>query len=131
MRVIQRNLACIVGLPLDLADEELLRGSEYFGRYGKVVKVSISRTADGVLRLYPPNNTCNVYITYSKEEETTCCIQHLNGLVLDERTRLRASFGTTKYCHAWLRQKPCNNPNCSYLHKLEAKAQTLNVRPVV
>lgn len=28
-----------------------------------------------------------------------------------------ASFGTTKYCSAYLRQQVCQNPNCMYLHE--------------
>lgn len=31
---------------------------------------------------------------------------------------VRASFGTTKYCNAFLRHAPCTNPDCLYLHTL-------------
>ncbi|PSR86637.1 General negative regulator of transcription C16C9.04c like [Actinidia chinensis var. chinensis] len=114
MRVIQRNLVYIVGLPLNLADEDLLQHGEYFGQYGKVLKVSISRTAAGTIQQFP-NNTCSVYVTYSKEEEAVRCIQSVHGFVLDGSS-LRACFGTTKYCHSWLRNVPCSNPDCLYLH---------------
>ncbi|CAL9123712.1 unnamed protein product, partial [Musa textilis] len=30
----------------------------------------------------------------------------------------RACFGTTKYCHAWLRNITCSNPDCLYLHDI-------------
>jgi hypothetical protein len=30
----------------------------------------------------------------------------------------RASFGTTKYCSFFLRNLPCTNPECMYLHEL-------------
>ncbi|XP_048136204.1 uncharacterized protein LOC115752190 isoform X2 [Rhodamnia argentea] len=115
VRVIQRNLVYIVGLPLNLADEDILQRREYFGQYGKVLKVSMSRTATGAIQQFP-NNTCSVYITFSKEEEAVCCIQSVHGYVLDGRP-LRACFGTTKYCHAWLRNAPCTNPDCLYLHE--------------
>lgn len=101
VRVIQRNLVYIMGLPLNLADEDviflphllltfalailciflslsnkychffnswakfslqfmqLLQRREYFGQYGKVLKVSMSRTAAGVVQQFP-NNTCSV-----------------------------------------------------------------------
>ncbi|GMI94292.1 hypothetical protein like AT3G45630 [Hibiscus trionum] len=116
VRVIQRNLVYIVGLPLNLADEELLQRRDYFGQYGKVLKVSMSRTAAGVIQQFP-NNTCSVYITYSKEEEAIRCIQSVHGFILDGRS-LKACFGTTKYCHAWLRNVPCTNPDCLYLHEI-------------
>ncbi|XP_042475680.1 uncharacterized protein LOC122057592 isoform X2 [Macadamia integrifolia] len=116
VRVIQRNLVYIIGIPYNLADEDLLQRKEYFGQYGKVLKVSISRTAGGVIQ-HSANNTCSVYITYSKEEEAVRCIQSVHGFVLEGRP-LRACFGTTKYCHAWLRNVPCTNPDCLYLHDI-------------
>ncbi|KAF7818577.1 CCR4-NOT transcription complex subunit 4 [Senna tora] len=114
VRVIQRNLVYIIGLPLNLADEDLLQHKDYFGRYGKVLKVSISRTATGVVQ-HSANNSCCVYITYSKEAEAVRCIQSVHCFVLDGRS-LRACFGTTKYCHAWLRNLACSNRDCLYLH---------------
>ncbi|KAL2323297.1 hypothetical protein Fmac_027676 [Flemingia macrophylla] len=114
VRVIQRNLVYIIGLPLNLANEELLQRREYFGRYGKVMKVSISRTANGIIQ-HTANNSCCVYITYSKESEAVQCIQSVHCFVLEGRP-LRACFGTTKYCHAWLRNVPCSNRDCLYLH---------------
>ncbi|XP_074285520.1 uncharacterized protein LOC141611021 [Silene latifolia] len=116
VRVIQRNLVYIVGLPLDLADEDLLQSKDYFGQYGKVLKVSISRTSAGTIQQFP-NNTCSVYITYGREDEAYRCIQSVHGFILDGR-QLRACFGTTKYCHAWLRNVPCTNPDCLYLHEI-------------
>ncbi|XP_047333192.1 uncharacterized protein LOC124936716 isoform X2 [Impatiens glandulifera] len=115
-RVIQRNLVYVVGLPLTLADEEILQCKEYFGQYGKVLKVSISRTASGAIQ-NGANNSCSVYITYSKEEEAIRCIQYVHGFVLEGRP-LKSCFGTTKYCHAWLRNVTCNNPACLYLHEV-------------
>ncbi|KAG4982085.1 hypothetical protein JHK87_026834 [Glycine soja] len=114
VRVIQRNLVYIIGLPLNLADEELLQCKEYFGRYGKVMKVSLSRTANGIIQ-HSANNSCCVYITYFKESEAVRCIQSVHCFVLEGRP-LRACFGTTKYCHAWLRNVPCSNKDCLYLH---------------
>ncbi|KAK2374803.1 hypothetical protein QL285_075741 [Trifolium repens] len=69
-------------------------------QYGKVLKVSMSQTAAVVVQQFP-NNTCSVYVTYSKEEEAIRCIQNVH-VVLEGRP-LRACFGTTKYCHAWLK----------------------------
>ena len=40
MRVVQRNLVYVVGLALDLCQEDTLKGPEYFGQFGRIVKVS-------------------------------------------------------------------------------------------
>ncbi|KAL0863478.1 hypothetical protein Bca101_042596 [Brassica carinata] len=116
VRVIQRNLVYVMSLPLDLADEDLFQSREYFGQYGKVVKVALARTAAGEIQQFP-NNSCSVYITYSKEEEAIRCIQSVHLFVLDGRS-LKACFGTMKYCHAWIRNMPCNNVECLYLHEI-------------
>ncbi|XP_058753570.1 uncharacterized protein LOC131626752 isoform X1 [Vicia villosa] len=129
VRVIRRNLVYIVGLPLDLADEDLLQRREYFGQYGKVLKVSMSRTAAGVVQQFP-NSTCSVYITYSKEEEAVRCIQNVHGFILEGRP-LRACFGTTKYCHAWLRNMPCSNPDCVYLHEIGSQEDSFTKDEIV
>ncbi|XAR60498.1 hypothetical protein NMG60_11033906 [Bertholletia excelsa] len=129
VRVIQRNLVYIVGLPLNLADEMLLQRRDYFGQYGKALKVSISRTAAGAIQQFS-NNTCSVYITYSKEEEAVRCIQAVHGFVLDGRP-LRACFGTTKYCHAWLRNVPCSNPECLYLHEIGSQEDSFTKDEII
>ncbi|TYG67836.1 hypothetical protein ES288_D05G106900v1 [Gossypium darwinii] len=129
VRVIQRNLVYIVGLPLNLGDEDLLQQREYFGQYGKVLKVSMSRTATGVIQQFP-NNTCSVYITYSKEEEAIRCIRSIHGFVLEGRP-LKACFGTTKYCHAWLRNVPCNNPDCLYLHEIGSQEDSFTKDEII
>ncbi|XP_031286914.1 uncharacterized protein LOC116145611 [Pistacia vera] len=129
VRVIQRNLVYIVGLPLNLGDEDLLQRREYFGQYGKVLKVSMSRTAAGVIQQFP-NNTCSVYITYSKEEEAVRCIQSVHGFVLEGKS-LKACFGTTKYCHAWLRNVPCSNPDCLYLHEIGSQEDSFTKDEII
>ncbi|KAL0460655.1 UNVERIFIED_CONTAM: putative general negative regulator of transcription C16 [Sesamum latifolium] len=135
VRVIQRNLVYVVGLPLNFADEDLLQRRDYFGQYGKVLKVSISRTAAGAIQQFA-NSTCSVYITYSKEEEAVRCIQLVHGFVLDGKT-LRACFGTTKYCHAWLRNvdlpllQPCSNPDCLYLHEIGSQEDSFTKDEII
>ncbi|XP_010483660.1 PREDICTED: uncharacterized protein LOC104762130 isoform X1 [Camelina sativa] len=129
VRVIQRNLVYIVGLPLNLADEDLLQHKEYFGQYGKVLKVSMSRTTSGVIQQFP-NNTCSVYITYGKEEEAVRCIQAVHGFILDGKS-LKACFGTTKYCHAWLRNVACVNPDCLYLHEVGSQEDSFTKDEVI
>ncbi|GFP95672.1 ccr4-not transcription complex subunit 4 [Phtheirospermum japonicum] len=129
VRVIQRNLVYVVGLPLNFADEDLLQHREYFGQYGKVLKVSISRTAGGAIQHFA-NSTCSVYITFSNEEDAVRCIQSVHGFILDSRP-LRACFGTTKYCHAWLRNVPCSNPDCLYLHEIGSQEDSFTKDEII
>ena len=51
VRVVQRNLVYVVGLALELCYEDLLKGPEYFGQFGKVVKVLVLSSRSSALRL--------------------------------------------------------------------------------
>ncbi|KAK1285194.1 hypothetical protein QJS10_CPB20g00359 [Acorus calamus] len=129
LRVIRRNLVYIIGMPMNLADEIVLERKEYFGQYGKVLKVSISRAAGGAIQ-QSSNGTCSVYITYTKEEEAIRCIQAVHNFVLEGKP-LRACFGTTKYCHTWLRNMSCNNPDCLYLHDIGSQEDSFTKDEII
>ena len=42
VRVVQKNLVFVVGLSQRLADAEVLKKIEYFGKFGKIMKVVIN-----------------------------------------------------------------------------------------
>lgn len=114
MRVVQKNLVYVIGFSPKSADADLaatLRGSDYFGQYGKINKIVVNKKTH-------PNGqpTVGVYITYARKEDAAKAIQAVDGSVNDSRV-LRASYGTTKYCSAYLRQQICQNPSCMYLHE--------------
>ncbi|KAG0466360.1 hypothetical protein HPP92_017940 [Vanilla planifolia] len=130
VRVIQRNLVYIIGLPANLCDESLLERKEYFGQYGKILKVSIPRPSNATNQQGSTNNTFSVYITYAREDEAVRCIQAVHNYILDGKP-LRACFGTTKYCHAWLRNMNCNNPDCLYLHDIGSQEDSFTKDEII
>ncbi|KAG7268895.1 hypothetical protein CRUP_021790, partial [Coryphaenoides rupestris] len=101
VRVVQRNLVFVVGLSQRLADPEVLKRPEYFGKFGKIHKVVIN------------NST-----SYA---DALRAIQCVNNVVVDGRT-LKASLGTTKYCSYFLKSMQCPKPDCMYLHELGDEA---------
>lgn len=90
-------------LPLLLTLYQILRKPEYFGRFGKVVKVVINKD-----KIYsgPQGPSVSCYITYSQPLEAQNAIKSIEGSTVDGRL-LRASFGTTKYCTYFLRGIRC------------------------
>lgn len=44
VRVVQKNLVFVVGLPVRLADADVLKKHEYFGKFGKIHKVVINQS---------------------------------------------------------------------------------------
>ncbi|KAF4042836.1 RNA recognition motif-containing protein [Phytophthora infestans] len=114
VRVMQRNLVYVIGLPVHFAEEDILRSNECFGQYGKIVKAVVNKSH---LNTDRANATASAYITFANKEDALCCIVAIDGYYLDG-SQLRASFGTTKYCNFFLRNMQCNNPDCLYLHEL-------------
>eukprot|EP00984_Skeletonema_dohrnii_P001911 scaffold646_cov131-Skeletonema_dohrnii-CCMP3373.AAC.6 len=114
MRVIRRNLVYAVGLPPSIATEEILRRPEYFGQYGKISKIVINRN-------HNPGDTrrasASAYVTFAHKEDTLACVLALDGFYHDGRN-VRASYGTSKYCSAFIKTVRCNNPDCTYLHHM-------------
>jgi len=110
LRILQRNLVYIVGLPLNYAKEDLLRRKEFLGKFGRIVKVAINKkNSNG-------RATCSAYITFKDEKDAIDAINMINKQMIDGKM-LRATFGTTKYCSYFLRSIHCTNPNCLYLHE--------------
>ena len=119
VRVIQRNLVYVVGLSARCCKEEVLRKNDFFGKYGKILKLQVSVNRNGSSSYAGRNadDTGSAYVTFYEENDAMQCIQHIDGTPLDGRI-LRACFGTTKYCNAFLKYQPCNNPDCLYLHDI-------------
>jgi len=114
MRVIRRNLVYAVGLPPNIATEDSLRKPEYFGQYGKISKIVINRNQNPG---DPRRASASSYVTFAHKEDTLACILALDGFYHDGRN-IRASYGTSKYCSAFIKNVRCNNPDCTYLHHM-------------
>ncbi|VDK47627.1 unnamed protein product [Anisakis simplex] len=111
-RVLQKNLVYVVGLSTRVADPEILKRPEYFGKYGRILKVAVGSFASSN---GPQSASCTAYVTYAKYEDALRAIQSVNNAQLDGRI-VKASLGTTKYCSSFLRSQPCHKPECMYLH---------------
>ncbi|XP_032238622.1 arginine-glutamic acid dipeptide repeats protein isoform X2 [Nematostella vectensis] len=118
VRVVQKNLVFVVGLTQRLADPELLKKPEYFGKFGKIHKIVINNSTNYA---GPQGPSASAYITFNKEEDACRAILAVSNAYLDGRT-LKTSLGTTKYCSYFLRNIPCPKPDCMYLHEFGDEA---------
>ncbi|KAK4995939.1 hypothetical protein LTR28_000350, partial [Elasticomyces elasticus] len=80
--------------------------------YGKIIKIVVSKAKDAS----HPQQSVGVYVTFERKEDAASCIAAVDGSSNGDRV-LRAQFGTTKYCSAYLRNETCNNRNCMFLHE--------------
>lgn len=69
-RVLQTNLVYVVGLSQRLADAELLKKNEYFGKFGKILKIAV-----GMAQGNNTNSSYTAYVTYSKMDDALRAIQ--------------------------------------------------------
>ncbi|CAH0403547.1 unnamed protein product [Chilo suppressalis] len=114
VRVVQNNLVFVVGLPVRLADPEILKRQEYFGKYGKIHKVVINQSTAYAGSQGP---SASAYVTYVSPADALRAIQGVNNVTLDGRV-LKGSLGTTKYCANFMKNQPCPKSDCMYLHEL-------------
>ncbi len=138
VRVVQRNLVFVVGLSPRLADPDVLKKPEYFGKFGKMHKVVINHSTSyagnqNQVGLERTTSFCNsfsfsscyllqgpsasAYVTYLKSDDALRAIQAVNNIFIDGRT-LKASLGTTKYCSHFMKNQSCPKHDCMYLHEL-------------
>ncbi|KIL69635.1 hypothetical protein M378DRAFT_68976 [Amanita muscaria Koide BX008] len=118
VRVVQRNVVYVIGIGPRFAREELiptLRSEDYFGKYGRISKILlVKRTSPG-----GGEPIVGLYITYHRREDAARAIAAVDGAASPSGGRevMRASYGTTKYCMAFLRGVNCNDQNCMNLHE--------------
>ena len=78
IRVRQKNLVYITGMrPSTTAENlsEVLRHDEYFGQYGKIIKVVVSKAKENAAA----NAPVGVYVTFETKEAAARCIQAVDG----------------------------------------------------
>ena len=91
-----------------------LRSNEYFGQYGKISKILLVKRT-------PPGGRepiVGLYVTYYRREDAARAIAAVDGTASPSGGGdvMRASYGTTKYCTAFLRGVSCTNNGCTDLH---------------
>ena len=85
LRVVQKNLVYVVGLNPKIREEDLmqtLRGEQYFGQYGKIIKISVSKAKE----LSGGNQSIGVYVTFARKQDAASCIAAVDGSQNGDRT---------------------------------------------
>jgi CCR4-NOT transcription complex subunit 4 len=84
VRVKQQNLVYVIGLVPSIKDENVLlqtlRGDEYFGQYGEIEKIVVSKAKPGAA-----NQGVGVYVTYTTKEAAATCINTVDGSMNGDR----------------------------------------------
>lgn len=113
-RVIQRDLVYVIGIPIDIAQEDTLCKYEYFGQYGQIKKVVVNNQTMHTSS-YQQKPTVSAYVTFQNIEDAWECIYAFETFQMNGH-QLKASFGTSKYCSSFLSGQKCTKSDCMYLH---------------
>lgn len=99
----------------------LLKSPQHFGQYGKIMKLFLAkRTPQSTLTQTNAHSVfqpVSVYINYRSPNEAAACIAAVDGSSSYDGRKLRASFGTTRYCGTYLRGAKCMNEECMLAHE--------------
>lgn len=106
-----------------------MRDSDHYGKYGKIAKMFLSRrsTATGGFT-HPHQQPVNVYINFVRPQDAAACIAAVDNSTTDDGVELRASWGTTKYCTAFLRGQKCLSDSCQQAHELGEEVDSSSER---
>lgn len=70
--MLQKNLVYVIGLSQRMADSETLKKNEFFGKFGKILKVAVG-TSQNANNIQPISYTA--YVTYGKTDDALRAIQ--------------------------------------------------------
>jgi CCR4-NOT transcription complex subunit 4 len=79
LRVRQRNLVYVTGMKPKINGDrvvELLREDKWFGQYGDIIKIVVSKSKD---QAHLPNQPVGIYVTFATKEAAAACIEAING----------------------------------------------------
>ena len=85
LRVVQKNLVYVTGLTPTIREDRLLdtlRGADYFGQYGKIIKIVVSKARENAQH----QQSVGVYVTFARKEDAAACIAAVDGSQNGERT---------------------------------------------
>lgn len=127
MRITVKNILFVIGLPSEMAhkSQQELSSPEYFGQYGKVTKLTVNDKPYG--KSSRESNIFSVHVNYSNCKEASIAMLSLHDKMV-KHNKIKASFGTTKYCKSFLEGKYCYNKECLYYHELDPENEMNKVR---
>ena len=116
IRIIDKRLLYVSGIPKVMNNFENLSSKKYFGQFGEIINIKL--TPSRVNSVFT-----SAYITFDTESSCKNAIITIDGSFLECETRnektthiIRCTFGTTKYCNSYIRKQPCSYFVCKFIH---------------
>jgi CCR4-NOT transcription complex subunit 4 len=66
---------------------------------------------------HPAHQPVNVYVNFRTPAEAATCINAMDGVTTADGHKIKAIWGTTRYCPTYLKGMKCTNENCMQAHE--------------
>ena len=101
-----KNIVFISNIPKEFFTKEILFQKKFLGQYGHINQIYLIN-----------NNKIenSLIVHFDTVNQAALAIIALNNFEINEK-KIKISYYNTKYCHFFLNNKVCPNPNCFYIH---------------
>ena len=101
-----KNIVFISNIPKEFFTKEILFQKKFLGQYGHINQICL-------INKNKIENSSIVH--FDTVNQAALAIIALNNFEINEK-KIKISYYNTKYCHFFLNNKVCPNPNCFYIH---------------
>ena len=101
-----KNIVFISNIPKEFFTKEILFQKKFLGQYGHINQIYLIN-----------NNKIenSLIVHFDTVNQAALAIIALNNFEINEK-KIKISYYNTRYCHFFLNNKECPNPNCFYIH---------------
>ena len=111
IKIFQRKVQFITGVPEEYSNEKILSEEDCFGKYGVIDKLLQSPSDT-------KKSTIAVYVTYQNYQNSAFALLAIQSKDISNMNKQEPFFATTKYCKFFLKGKKCKIRNCEFFHKV-------------
>ena len=104
---ILKNTVFISNIPKEFFTKEILYQKKFLGQYGHINQMFLIN-----------NNKIenSVIVQFDTVNQAALSIIALNNFEINKNIKIKISYYNTRYCHYFLNNKECQNPNCLFIH---------------
>ena len=111
IRMQQRDICYVAGLPKSICNRQILASKKWFGQFGKIRDITITDNQNCIR-----TNWMCVHIKYFENIAAAKAVKIMNHKKLDDGRVLEANYGTQRYCEFFINNKKCHKNNCPFRH---------------
>ena len=117
VQLLRKDSVVVANLPRAISNKKILSKYKYFGQYGHIDKILISKNSQ---------NSFNATISYESIQEAALALIAIDSFKIDGRP-IAANYPVTRYCNYYLNNKDCTNKDCMFVHEISDGVNTVEI----